>query len=233
MDSNEERKLGRAALDIMKVGAGFVPFAGPGLAGLVEVVEDRRKRRIFLLLQGIVEELGERIEVLETANDDDRIADIVDDAVEKAARTRSDSQIRLLSKVAAKAFLGAVSDDYAIYTHALMASISTLRPEHVEILLEIGTRRNVHGDVTMPIPSVGTTTPRSLSMRRPHLASLMPPLLKDLESGGLIQISDDTITAVTKGASFGQPAVSLTQYGLWVLEQLLDSDAEDPGHGGA
>jgi len=188
------------AVDVVKVGLAAVPLVGGSVVEVLEILDARRLRRVELLRAELVDRLSDRLDEVEKAMRDDRIVDLIDDAVEKAARTRSDAQIRLLADVVALAVLGRTRLDSPEPSHVLLATIASLRPAHIEILIQLGTRRNINGQTIAPVPSTGPSKcPRDISMRLPHLASVLTPLLQDLRNGGLAEPDPSLVSRALGG----------------------------------
>jgi hypothetical protein len=211
-------------LDVAKIGAAAIPFVGGSIVEVVEVLQARREHRVTRLRDEIVRQLGDRVSKLEESLTDGPFVDLLDDAIEKAARTRSDEHISLLAGVIANAAVGHDHDQIE-RDHILLGTIASLQPAHVALLTSLGSIETLSGDLVGEWPVVGHAhNKRALAVRHPNLADILDPLLADLLAGGLIAVPPlDRSTMTTR--PFLQEAEStdawqLAPYGGWVLEHI-------------
>jgi hypothetical protein len=221
-------EIARAGFDLAKIASAAIPFIGGSIVETVEIIQGRRERRVFLMYRALVDELGDRVSVLEDAKSDSRVAQLIEDAVEAAIDARGDAQVRALGRILAQALQGAEQLDVVEPADVLFAAISSLRGAHVEILKVLATVRNVNG-LLLEFPGTQVTTQRVISMELPHIATVLTPLLQDLENRSLAEPAGIDGGSADPGVPT-DPRWRITEFGLFVLKELLDA-VEDLSEG--
>jgi hypothetical protein len=229
-------KVGEAAVDVGRVGVTLIPLVGGTVTEVIGVLEERRYRRAQRLLDRLVAELGERVSAAEERLSDQGLADLLDDAFERAARTRAEEHIDLIARVVADALLGNPSPEQLDRHHLLVRMASELLPSHFVVLGEIGTS-NVLQRSRWPMLGIARTT-SALARRFPELADVVEPMVGDLLAAGLVMFTpfaspdaEEAIGQAVRGmrSPRKEPTVELAPYGKWVLEQLAQLRNEKTG----
>jgi len=226
-------KMSAATVDVARIGVAFIPLAGGGVAEVISVLEERRYRRAQRLLERLIAELGDRVRAAEERLGDGHLADLLDDAFERAASTRADEHIDLIARVVADALLGTASPEQLDRHHLLVRMASELLPSHFLVLTEIGTARLVNGEQYGTWPGLGIAhTTKTLAQHFPGLAEVVEPLVGDLLAAGLAMFTPPDATEEIAGTLRGtaalrkEPQVELAPYGKWVLVQLAQLQRE-------
>lgn len=225
MTGNAVAKVGRVAVDMAKIGASFIPLAGGAVTEIISVLDDRRVRRAERLRNRLIAEIGERLAAAEERLKDERFADLLDDAFERASRTRNEDHIDLIARVVADALCGNVCAGQLDQHHLLVRMAAELLPSHFVVLAEMGTQRESDGTRWGPYPSMThQSTVGSLSRWCVELSDLMHAVVGDLLAAGLVMYTPLELTAnddpARRNSLRQDPPMQLTGYGLWVLGQL-------------
>ena len=229
-------KAGRAAIDLTKIGVAAIPIVGGTVVEIIEVLDERRLRRVERFRDELLAQIGNRLVELETRMGEEEFANLMDDAVERAARTRSEAHIDLIARVVAEALTGNFTFEQFEYHHMLLRLVAELLPAHLQLLVEVGTIRvNVGGPPMDPAPTVGHgKTKRRLALQLPDLATFIDPLLAELLAFGVVNsVPDEIVKAINASERGRQPIrpeekFALTDYGKWVIEQLESLAAKSP-----
>lgn len=226
-------RAARVAVDVGKVGGAAIPIVGGSIVAVIDVLDDRRLRRVEHFRDELLGQLGDRVSDVEYRLAEEPFADLVDDAVERSARTRNAKHIELMARVVAEALREGASPEQLEHHHILLRLVAELLPAHLQLLVEIGTLRNISGQVMRPEPVIGCgRTQRSLASRFPSLDGVVEPLVADLIAAGLVMYEPEDVTKVIDAAAKGRrpmrtdETIALTPYGKWVIERLAELNDE-------
>lgn len=119
---------------------------------------------------------------------------------------------RLLARIAGAAFAGKADDALLDELRVLADTVDAVQPYHVEVLARMSRPRPGRGQMAGHLIT-GTWSQGELEEASPHVGGLLQPLLRTLESLGLV-------SNVGTGTYDNQPSWSVTEYGQRLLEFL-------------
>jgi hypothetical protein len=217
-----EHRIRELIEDGTAIGAELVPIVGPVLASVLHVRSDRELRKQVHLLTRTIELLSGRVDVLEAAMKDPELADLVDHAVDVGGRMRTAQQNQLegLARIVSQGLSSRTTNQDRDTLHNLIDVIGQLQPDHVVVLDEIATVRNVNGDIIVKHDTVSGKSRPVAEHFLPDLVPFLDPIVAQLIGLGLVQDKIDTTNANFRGETEIERSWRTTKFGVDVLEYL-------------
>jgi exonuclease VII large subunit len=158
-----------------RLGLRLIPIYGNALADYFDDVVDRHAKRVQRLASVIEDETQTPFEeCLRACAADERLSDLLREAMDVAERTRNQRKLRAIGRALA---LGYLSSDEAVVDVAemLLKAVSQLESAHIRVLDHLVR----HGGRHSPVPD------HELARLFPNGVQVIYGLLKQLESWGL------------------------------------------------
>lgn len=214
------RELVALGTDLAAFGVSWVPLVGGPVATLLQGVTNREFRRRIHLLEQIINDLGGRFDVLEKLMaSDEGDAELMEDAIHYADHCRSEDGLRLMGRIVV--FGVSTGDEGNLgKAHLLLDAVGRLQPEHLTLIREFATARNLNEKAGFWQPGQRERARQTLVEYLPELADLIDPLLGGLEAAGLIRRLDPEQQTVTRFSNRRDVQWILTTFGVEVAQYL-------------
>jgi hypothetical protein len=188
--------------------------AGVGALAWKAISQHQREQAIdfILLLQGLDGVDGD--ELAEALDGNAKLAEVFNRLWTTAAVTAQQEKRRLLARMAVTALAGRADEALLDELRVLADTADALQAYHVDLLARMARPRPGKGQMAGHLIK-GAWSEDDLEASSPHVGALVSPILRTLESLGLV-------SNVGSGTYDNQPSWSVTSYGERLLSFLAD-----------